>query len=640
MVKPIEIITKADVWTLISSDVTSDYIYLGNKRPNIYLWTYRIAGDPAPIDKVDAVPVQYPGLPISAVSGIDVYIMSVGSNGSVFFGTDIDPSLIFSLKTSLLSDNVNYTLELNRDTTGTVIDFEGVLHTAKIDEARFSGARRVENLCTDSETYATETITVHSGIDYIFSFSGTGSVTFSGAATGTLAGTGSDRVEVTKTTSSTSLTITVTGAVLQALLEQKSGSQTVASEYVSTGVSVRTGEELVTNGGFDTDLSNWNAANWVWEAGKAKAISGFTNSLVQNILTIGKSYRVEYTVSGRTAGSCRARLGSAYSSSNRTTNGTFIEVGICVGNTELLISRDSSFNGYIDNVSVKEEYFHGANVDGVKYFNTNRSGSIIPDATLLGYLNEPEAINLFLNSTAPATQIITVVSGIDYCVSVTGTGNIVLSGAGTGTVTDGSYVTFTASTTSLTCTVTGLDTVQVETGKFQTSYIKTEATTVTRTADNLTVDNSNRDVLPNSFCLVGTWSPLGDGSDYETTDCRLFGTQDSRGNAYEVTVIGGTSYDYTPGTGGGVFTIDQADINQLTENKYAFQLFQDGPNVSAKIYKDGVQKLIETETQTLDHSNTSLEIASLAGVVFASNIKDVKIYNEEILDSQLKRITL
>jgi hypothetical protein len=62
--------------------------------------------------------------------------------------------------------------------------------------------------------------------------------------------------------------------------------------------------------------------------------------------------------------------------------------------------------------------------------------------------------NLALNSASPATQSITVISGADYTVECTGV-SIVLSGAGTSTVTEGNPVEITASTTTLTLTVTG-----------------------------------------------------------------------------------------------------------------------------------------------------------------------------------------
>ena len=63
--------------------------------------------------------------------------------------------------------------------------------------------------------------------------------------------------------------------------------------------------------------------------------------------------------------------------------------------------------------------------------------------------------NLALNSAAPVTQSLTVVSGVDYTVECAGSGSVVLSGAGSGTVTGGSPVEITASTTTLTLTVSG-----------------------------------------------------------------------------------------------------------------------------------------------------------------------------------------
>jgi hypothetical protein len=62
----------------------------------------------------------------------------------------------------------------------------------------------------------------------------------------------------------------------------------------------------------------------------------------------------------------------------------------------------------------------------------------------------------FQNTDSPATQTVTTItSGVDYTIKVYGSGSVVLSGAGTGTATDGSPVEITASSTSLICTVSG-----------------------------------------------------------------------------------------------------------------------------------------------------------------------------------------
>ena len=102
------------------------------------------------------------------------------------------------------------------------------------------------------------------------------------------------------------------------------------------------------------------------------------------------------------------------------------------------------------------------------------------------YLCELAATNRFLQSGTPATQVITVVSGTVYTVQCYGSGSITLSGAGTGSVVEGAPITFTASSTSLTCTVSGsLNRAQVETGTQATSYIPTTSAPVTRAADVL-----------------------------------------------------------------------------------------------------------------------------------------------------------
>lgn len=114
------------------------------------------------------------------------------------------------------------------------------------------------------------------------------------------------------------------------------------------------------------------------------------------------------------------------------------------------------------------------------------AGSGVPRFQNGRYLCELAATNRFLQSGAPATQVITVVSGTVYTVQCYGSGSITLSGAGTGSVVEGTPKTFTASSTSLTCTVSGsLSRAQVETGTKATSYIPTTTAPMDRVADSL-----------------------------------------------------------------------------------------------------------------------------------------------------------
>jgi hypothetical protein len=82
--------------------------------------------------------------------------------------------------------------------------------------------------------------------------------------------------------------------------------------------------------------------------------------------------------------------------------------------------------------------------------------------------------NLFLNSTAPATQSVTTIVGQRYTVTVTGTGSLTGSAGAAGVATVGSPLTFVASTTTSTFTLAGsLTRIQMNAGDVATAYLAT-----------------------------------------------------------------------------------------------------------------------------------------------------------------------
>lgn len=84
-----------------------------------------------------------------------------------------------------------------------------------------------------------------------------------------------------------------------------------------------------------------------------------------------------------------------------------------------------------------------------------------------------QAHNLYLNSAAPANQAITVLSGMTYAVTITGSVSVTASGAATGTWTAGTN-TFTAATGTLTLGSTaGSGTVHVRRTPSNSSYVAT-----------------------------------------------------------------------------------------------------------------------------------------------------------------------
>lgn len=163
---------------------------------------------------------------------------------------------------------------------------------------------------------------------------------------------------------------------------------------------------------------------------------------------------------------------------------------------------DQNPGNYVS-VGVESSPFHGAHVDAVQYFETENgntvssnvvteaTGAAIADATLVGYLREPAATNLILNSDVMVTQVITTTAA-ERTLSFTGTGTLTLTGTstagplvGTG-ANDRVQLTYTPTAGALTLTVSGtVEMAQDELGAPATSWIPTEGSTVTRDADAL-----------------------------------------------------------------------------------------------------------------------------------------------------------
>jgi hypothetical protein len=119
------------------------------------------------------------------------------------------------------------------------------------------------------------------------------------------------------------------------------------------------GSELVSCGDFD--CADPDA---VWITGTGWGVAGGTancdgsqsgnTDLTQSIATsIGKQYKITYTVSNYSAGSIKIRLNSGNVSLSKSSNGTFTEVLSGQGGG-FSLRADLDFIGSIDNVSVKE----------------------------------------------------------------------------------------------------------------------------------------------------------------------------------------------------------------------------------------------------------------------------------------------
>jgi len=228
-------------------------------------------------------------------------------------------------------------------------DFENVLvRQINNDKPVFTGTRKVRNFYLNSATLVTQGVTTAGGT-YRVSFYGTGTITFTGAYTGSLVGQGASvRVSKLITLTPGTLTSTVSGSVTNAQLEDVTGqsnqnpgeyvptTSTSASQYfdylnphtvdgngVVTDSGTRTpittakgylseplstnkctcysvpgadqlGSELVTNGGFDTD-TGYTKLNTTIDGGKATlTITAGSMAYLYQLgdLTAGKVYRL------------------------------------------------------------------------------------------------------------------------------------------------------------------------------------------------------------------------------------------------------------------------------------------------------------------------------------------------------------
>jgi len=158
-------------------------------------------------------------------------------------------------------------------------DESGTLQTAGSNVLRFTWDRETHdyrgalveaaatNLILNNTTMSTQTRTVTNATTYTLSFYGTGSITLSGAATGTVIGTGSTaRKTYMLSTNSSSLTLTVSGAVNYGQLEIGVNASSV---IVTAGSAVTRAADVIT--GHGVVYSDFTDATPAYNAGTTYA---------------------------------------------------------------------------------------------------------------------------------------------------------------------------------------------------------------------------------------------------------------------------------------------------------------------------------------------------------------------------------
>ena len=184
----------------------------------------------------------------------------------------------------------------------------------------------------------------------------------------------------------------VANTALKLWLPMMEGAGTTAYN----GAADTLGAEVVTNGDFATD-SNWNkGTGFTISGGKANAASA-TSDFTQTIsFTLGKTYRLTYTISNYSAGSLRTNIGAYLVGGTRSSNGTFTDLLTPTNgssNSFLYFEGLGGFTGSIDNVSVKEVSGFGT-ISGATW--TNGIGAPVAQTAVINWNKVSEGTNSVL----------------------------------------------------------------------------------------------------------------------------------------------------------------------------------------------------------------------------------------------------
>jgi len=276
--------------------------------------------------------------------------------------------------------------------------------------------------------------------------------------------------------------------------------------------------ELITNGGFDSDTTWVKGSGWSIGSGVATKTAGAASDLSQTISVVsGKSYVITYTLT-RTAGNLFIRVGG--SSGNLyispTTNGTYTTCVIAAGGSSTFyFGADAAFAGTIDNVSVKEAAIQVTTTTGLDNVanSASRLTAAANDATLLQLLTAP-------TGTRSTNVYIKRISG-SGTVSLTRNGGTNWTDITSSLVTDTWVPVEVVSDVGANPTVglkmgtsgdvIDVDCFQDENGAWRTSPILTTTAAVTRNADVLSYASAFDVAQGTALCSVKSDCTVGNG---------------------------------------------------------------------------------------------------------------------------------
>ncbi len=231
----------------------------------------------------------------SALSPVDPLYRNAGSKPTLDQRFAKDKSLVDKVSGQNL-------ITFTRASSGTYVDSDGLIKTAANNEARFdhdpttgeSLGLLIEegrtNLFLNSDTLSTQSVT-SAATEYTLSFYGTGTVTLSGNATGTLVGTGvNERVSLVVTATAGTITATVTGTVEKGQVEEGS----FPTSYIpTTNAQATRATDSVSIG--STNFSNFYNQSSGTFVTTSSSVTNLQSSIARGLFMVN-----EFGVSGNT----------------------------------------------------------------------------------------------------------------------------------------------------------------------------------------------------------------------------------------------------------------------------------------------------------------------------------------------------
>ena len=388
------------------------------------------------------------------------------------------------------------------------------------------------------------------------------------------------------------------------------------------------GDDLVTNGDFENGENDWTLGNgWSIEDGKAESNGAASHSFLSQSIPFlsGVTYKITFDIVVD-SGSFVIRLSGSGNNSGTTISSSQTQYTEYITTTANRMSfnirsNDGNSIGSIDNIVVKEVIED--DIPRIDY-STGEAA----------FLLEPQSTNLYLNSENLSTQNVTTLAST-YTVSFRGTGTITFSGTHTGSlVGTGSMdlvsTTFLATAGTLISTVSGdVKYAQIEELSYATSYIPTEGSTVTRSAE--TCVNATPTINSEEGVLYAEFNVLDSANSY-----KMIEINDGISGSDRVVIyaFGGNIYGLVKSN--GVTNLNIFSIKTVTDfNKVAIKWGTD----ETALWINGVE--INTGSGSAFNADVldNLSFLGAGTQYFYGDTKDLKIYDKALTDEELTELT-